>query len=422
MRFLTFLLGTGLYAQAVLAPADVALNVASFDKVWTTIKNKHWQDKPGGLDWDAIRAEYRPQVERAKTMREARAAMSAMLGRLKQTHFGILAADDYGDLGDIPGGDAWIGIDIRVIGNQCVVTAVEAESPAARAGVRLGWAIEAIDGKKLAPIIDRIRKTATHDAELMLYGPLMARLQGQPGSFAEVAFLDGSNQRRQMKIERVQPKGQLASFGYLPPMLVTLDTKKLPENVGLAALNIFLDPGRVLPAFGDFVQSCGGCKGLIIDLRGNPGGIGAMAMGMAGWLVDTPGKRLGVMQMRENELKFVIFPRAETFEGPVAILLDGASASTSEIFAGGMKDLGRAKIFGTRSAAAALPSSIEKLPNGDRFQYAQANYISEGGKPLEGLGVIPDFEVRLTREALLEGRDPVVDAAVQWILKQEKKQ
>lgn len=83
MRFLTFLLGTGLYAQAVLAPADVALNVASFDKVWTTIKNKHWQDKPGGLDWDAIRAEYRPQVERAKTMREARAAMSAMLGRLK---------------------------------------------------------------------------------------------------------------------------------------------------------------------------------------------------------------------------------------------------------------------------------------------------------------------------------------------------
>jgi carboxyl-terminal processing protease len=421
MRFLIFLAGAGLYAQALLSPAEIALNVESFDKVWTTIRDKHWQEKPGGLDWDAVRTEYRPQVERAKTMREARAVLSAMLGRLKQTHFGILAADDYADLEDIPGGDGWTGIDVRVLGNECVVTSVAEGSPAAQAGVRLGWTVDAIDGRKVAPVIERIRKSADHGAELMLYRPLLARLNGRPGSIAEVVFVDGANRRKVMKLARVRPKGELASFGYLPLTLVTLETRKLPENIGFVALNIFLDPARVLPAFGEFVQSCATCKGLIIDLRGNPGGIGAMAMGMAGWLVDTPGKRLGVMQMRDNELKFVIFPRAETFDGPLAILLDGASASTSEIFAGGMKDLGRAKIFGTRSAAAALPSSIEKLPNRDYFQYAQANYISEGGKPLEGIGVIPDFEVRLTREVLLKGRDPVVDAAVQWILKQEKK-
>jgi carboxyl-terminal processing protease len=98
--------------------------------------------------------------------------------------------------------------------------------------------------------------------------------------------------------------------------------------------------------------------------------------------------------------------------------MDGSSASTSEIFAGGLKDLGRARIFGTRSAAAALPSIIEKLPNGDGFQYAMANYISDGGKPLEGNGVVPDVEVKLTRQALLDGHDPVVDAALQWIKKQ----
>ena len=49
-----------------------------------------------------------------------------------------------------------------------------------------------------------------------------------------------------------------------------------------------------------------------------------------------------------------------------------------------MKDVKRARIFGTRTAGAALPSVISKLPNGDGFQYAIANYISEGGKPLEG--------------------------------------
>ena len=132
--------------------------------------------------------------------------------------------------------------------------------------------------------------------------------------------------------------------------------------------------------FGDAVQQCAHCDGMVIDLRGNPGGIGAMAMGMAGWLVKQTGERLGVMYMRGATLNFFINPRAEAFEGPVAVLVDGSSASTSEIFAGGLKDLGRARIFGTRTAAAALPSVITRLPNGDGFQYAVANYISAGRK------------------------------------------
>ena len=170
--------------------------------------------------------------------------------------------------------------------------------------------------------------------------------------------------------------------------------------------------------FGDAVQQCAHCDGIVIDLRGNPGGIGAMAMGMAGWLVKQTGERLGVMYMRGATLNFFINPRAEAFEGPVAVLVDGSSASTSEIFAGGLKDLGRARIFGTRTAAAALPSVITRLPNGDGFQYAVANYISQGGKALEGNGVVPDVEVKLTREALLAGHDTVVDAALDWIRKQ----
>jgi carboxyl-terminal processing protease len=178
---------------------------------------------------------------------------------------------------------------------------------------------------------------------------------------------------------------------------------------------MFLDPARLMNLFAEAVQSCIKCDGFVIDLRGNPGGIGVMAMGMAGWFIDKPGQLLGTLYMRESTLKFIVNPRVNTFAGPVAILVDGASASTSEIMAGGMKDLGRAHIFGTRTAAAALPSVLEMLPNGDGFQYAIANYISEGGKPLEGLGVTPDVEAPVTRKALLEGKDPALDAAIAWI-------
>ena len=73
-------------------------------------------------------------------------------------------------------------------------------------------------------------------------------------------------------------------------------------------------------------------------------------------------------------------------------------------------------MFGTRTAGAALPSDIVRLPNGDGFQYAQASYTSEKGKVLEGSGVEPDEEVRETRETLSTGRDAVAEAAEKWIL------
>src|SRR2546429_9554805 len=97
------------------------------------------------------------------------------------------------------------------------------------------------------------------------------------------------------------------------------------------------------------------------------------------------------------------------------MLVDGASAAASEIFDGGMQDLKRVRILGTRNAGAALPSFIEKLPNGDGFQCATANYISEGGKPLEGAGVIPDVEAPPVRALLLAGKDAALEAAIHWI-------
>jgi carboxyl-terminal processing protease len=94
--------------------------------------------------------------------------------------------------------------------------------------------------------------------------------------------------------------------------------------------------------------------------------------------------------------------------------------STSEIMAAGLQDIGRARIFGVRTAGAALPSTVEQLPNGDRFQYAVANYLSTGGRVLEGQGVLPDQVVTPDRASLLAGADPILDAALHWIHSQPK--
>jgi carboxyl-terminal processing protease len=178
-----------------------------------------------------------------------------------------------------------------------------------------------------------------------------------------------------------------------------------------------MDPEALSKTFEDAVTGCANCKGFVIDVRGNPGGIGGLAMGIAGWFIDRSGTQLGTEYLRAATIKFVVFPRPQTFRGPLAVLVDGCSASTAEIFAQGLKDVGRARVFGTRTAGAALPSIIERLPNGDGFQYAIANYISQGGKPLEGFGVTPDEEVQVTRRQLLDGEDSALEAAIHWIQK-----
>jgi carboxyl-terminal processing protease len=402
--------GLALAALPVLAQPD--LNLASFDRVWTAIRDTHWEAKPGGLDWQAMREEYRPRVERAGNTEEARAVMQEMLGRLKQTHFAIVPAAVYSALEE-DGGEASTGIDLRVLEGQAVVTAVDAGSPADAAGVRSGWVVRRARGQPLAALIEQAAANPEIH-ELQLTRALLARLSGRPGGKVAVEFLDGDDRPVMLELPLAAPRGALAQFGNLPPMPVWYEERRL-GRVAYVRFNVFLDLPRIVPAFGQTVAGCGTCSGLILDLRGNPGGIGGMAMSLAGFLVEQADLRLGTMYMKDTALNFVINPRPDVFSGPVAILVDGLSASTSEILAGGLQDLGRARVFGTRSAAAALPSVFERLPNGDGFQHAVANYVSRGGKALEGHGVVPDVEVKLTRRALLEGRDPVIDSAVAWI-------
>src|SRR5262245_31163235 len=82
-------------AWGQLSAEERKLNLDSFEKVWTTVRDKHWQTKPAGLDWQAIHDEFRPRAEKAASMDEARDVMQEMLARLKQTHFGIIPQSVY---------------------------------------------------------------------------------------------------------------------------------------------------------------------------------------------------------------------------------------------------------------------------------------------------------------------------------------
>ncbi|MDP8990770.1 MAG: hypothetical protein M3N41_11910, partial [Acidobacteriota bacterium] len=108
-------------AFAQLTPEQKQLNLASFEAVWSAIHDKHWEEKPAGLDWQVIHQEYRPQIEAATSTEAARAVLREMLGRLHQTHFAIFPAAVYQVLDPSGAGDGWPAFEAHVLNGRVIV-------------------------------------------------------------------------------------------------------------------------------------------------------------------------------------------------------------------------------------------------------------------------------------------------------------
>lgn len=390
------------------------LQMESFEKVWRTVADKHWNPKqlehlPDGSSWEGIREGYRRRVAAAKSPGDARGILREMIAKIGKSHYAIAGFEAQGSAAMRRGGSTSPGFQVELVDGKVLVTAVRKEGAAEAAGVKTGWEAVAVDGVAIQPVMGEMLH-----AELRRHQMLQQQIGGFAGEKLEYQFrADGEAKRVSLQLPKSDGS---AGFGFLQGMDVQREFRLIgKQDVGYFRLDMFLDAVRVLPQFEKAVRSCTACKGFVIDLRGNPGGIAVMANAMAGWFVSRSGIKLGTMYQRGVDLNFIVIPRLNGFAGPLAILVDGASASTSEILAGGMQDMKRARIFGSQTAGAALPSVIEILPNGDFFQYAVANYVSASGLELEGRGVVPDVVVTHTAEALRQGSDRPLEAALNWI-------
>jgi carboxyl-terminal processing protease len=411
---------------------DPELALATFDSAWSRIHHSYYDPDFGGLDWPGVRDELRPRATTARTQRELRGVIGEMLDRIGDSHFGLIpqetarslsSTDDAGDVG--PPGD--LGMDLRVVGDEIVVSRVRAGGPAADAGIRTGWAVDEIGGDPVERWFTAFRSledgSARGLADFQVAALAGARLQGPAGSVVELSLRDGADQRIDRRVGRVPMAGDPVRFGNLPTIFAEIEPTSVstPEGcVGVIRFTAWMT--TVVAPFSDAVDAFAGCAGIIVDLRGNIGGVAGMIMGVSGHFLAEQ-RPLGIMRTRESELRFVSIPRRVTrdgrptapYAGPVAILVDEMSASTSEFFAVGLQHAGRARLFGTTSSGQALPALMLRLPNGDVLLHAFADYTAPDGTRIEGRGAVPDQAVPLTRRDLLEGRDAPLEAALAWI-------
>lgn len=442
----------------------------TFDVVWTTVDEKHFDPTHNGVDWEEVRTIYRPRIEDTRSNDEVRRVLVEMIRELGQSHFEIVPTArreagggridpregesqendeasleiDEEDEDIVVSAEGYTGIRLELDDEQIVVAHVEQGSAADLAGVRPGWRLLSIDDRdptdRMSSMIKAVREDGSHMAGYYVYAGLNAMASGRPGDVLRIEFEDTDGETVTREIEVASKTGDTTDFMQLGPM-TTKFTSRILSKEELQSLGCETKDGDtpkiLLITFDNWMFPIMGplrramdenrdADGVVIDLRGNPGGAGGLAMGVAGFFLDEP-LSLGDMKSRESTMHFRVNPQKVTLDGrivepfsrPLVLLVDQGSASTSEIFAGGMQKLGRATVVGRRTAGAALPAHLIKLPNGDRFMYAVADFLGPDGETIEGVGVPPDREITIDRALLAQRRDPDLATAVDIILAEE---
>ena len=417
-------------------PISSADALATFDSAWSRVRNAHYDTAMRGVDWARVREELRPKAERAATLGELRTVLGEMLARLGESHYGIIReeTDEALDPGphsrapDEQAGDP--GVSLRVLGTDVVVSHVVRGGPADRAGVRAGWIVDSVGRFTARRVAERRARLRTdverRQALLRLPHAVGASFAGAAGSVVRAAFRDGSGRRVVVSIVRRRTPGEPVRFPNLPTFLADLEHERRPladattSCIGVIRFNVWMP--ALTDDFDRAVDALRECRGIVVDLRGNPGGVAFMVAGVGGHFLDST-VSLGTMRTRSGEMRFAVNPRRATsrgepvrpYAGRLAILVDPLTASTSELFAAGMQAIGRARVFGETSAGQALPAMATRLPTGDVLLHVTADLVAPDGRRVEGRGVVPDEATPLRRAELLAGRDAPLEAAIRWI-------
>lgn len=435
------------------AQSDLAKRQEAFQIVWQTVNDQFYDAKFGGVDWAGVRTRYEPQVAKVGSDREFHSLLQQMLNELHQSHFVVIpreaipkirVAKDEAETEEdgettVDEGDAeealdtinykltdrlltGIGIDVRVLAGSAVVTRVEPGSTAARAGLRPGFVIKKVGSRSLDAVIAEIEKHPVWGSIIRPELPtflVAGFINGEEAAPLRLSYLDARNRLRTISVKRERLKGEMsAPIGTLPAMYTEFEARTLPGGIGYIRFNAFVP--LLMEKLCGALRTMKHAPGIVLDLRGNQGGLLGMIGGLGG-LLETSPTAIGTMQTRTGRIPLFIFPQTSPYSGPLVVLLDGSTQSAGEMFASGLQEAGRAILVGERSAGNTLPSAIKKLPTGALFQYGFGNYETPSGKRLEGLGISPDVTVTLSRRALLRGGDPQLAVAVRRLREQIRK-
>ena len=326
--------------------------------------------------YNAVKEAYVEPVDDKKLM------SSAIRGLLLDLdpHSAYLEKDDAEAFDeDTNGAYDGIGVEVQQLpdGKVRIIAPID-DTPAARAGIKSGDTIVAVDGKPLTP--------ASAEGQ----GPL----RGEPGSSVKLTILregapkplEISVKRETIRIASVRGRILEPGYAYIRVSAFQADTaadfeKTLKQLQGEAG---------------------GKLRGLVLDLRSNPGGLLTSAVQIADDLLES-GKIVSTRgRIAISDAQFSATPGDLMQGAPVAVLVDAGSASASEVLAGALHDNQRARIVGSRTFGKGSVQTLLPLDNGDSVKLTTARYYTPSGKSIQARGIEPDVVLKPEKK---EGED-----------------
>ncbi|MBI2813707.1 MAG: S41 family peptidase [Opitutae bacterium] len=329
-------------------------NVKYFREVLQLVKENYVGDAPAGYD-DLTRA-----------------ALDGLLGQL-DPHSQFLRADDYQQTEEeMTNAFGGVGIQVELRDGQIVIITPIAGTPAERAGLRRGDRLVKIDGKPIehptiAGTLKLVRGEPDTSVTISVFRP------------ATKQTLDFTLTRARIRLDSVR------NAGIRPDGLGYLQITQFSERTGK----------EFRTALAGLEKQ--GLRGLVIDLRNNPGGLLDAAIDVCNEFFE-PGELIVYTQGRSPESR-------EDFKAgggharrayPVAILVNGGTASAAEIVSGAMRDTKRAVIVGEKTFGKGSVQSIIELRNGEGLRLTTARYYTPGGITIHEKGIQPHVEIEVS--------------------------
>ncbi len=342
--------------------------------------------------WQVIKDKY-VGAEETDNQSLVYGAISGLINSLKDENSVFFPPSDAKKFNeDISGQFSGIGAEIGIRDNQLSIIAPLKNTPADKAGLRSGDKILKVDGMSTAGL-------TTEEAVKII--------RGQRGSTVILTiFRDDWDKEREVPIVR--------DIIQIP----TIDWEIMENGIAYIHLYNFYEqaPFIFYQAAMDVVFQ--NPKGLIFDLRDNPGGYLGASVNLAGWFFQ-PGTRVVTEEFRSGEDQIFKAGGPGLFKDiPMVVLINEGSASASEILAGALRDNRGIKLIGKKSFGKGTVQELNPLKDGSVVKITIAHWRMPDGQLIEKNGLDPDYEVGLTDEDIKLGKDPQLEKAVE-VLKEE---
>ncbi len=356
-----------------------------FYEAWVNIKNNYYNPNLNKQNWAKWKKRY---LNKIKTQEDAYVAINSMIASLDDSYSKFLSEEEFKEQNSAINSKLYgIGINIASYSGKIYIANVIENAPAYIADIRTG------------DIILKVNGTNTNGVSIYEVAKLIRGEVNQP---LTLELLRGND-----KFVKVLKRQEIK--------IKTIESKKLTDKIGYIRISSFI--GQDTPK--DFVlalNKLSDTKGLIVDVRGNSGGLFQNAIVISNLFMKT-GNIVSVVARTGKTNVYNAKDEGCIYENPIVVLIDSNSASSSEILASALRDNKRATLVGTKTFGKGLVQKVFSMPNKTGMNLTIAKYLTPNGTDINKNGIVPDYTVTLSHDDFINNNDSQLNYAKTYLEK-----